>query len=142
MYNENRNGENICANIGKEYFGRGKEKTARKKMKLELEKVAGTVVSAVVTAMVIGAAAIVWRGATTVDAKVNQATHDLSVQAAYITKAVDMLETEVLELKKLVKSLADHQEAYHHNIEVPQEQFIQRQLPEIRKGFRKRKGEQ
>ena len=42
-------------------------------MKLELEKVAGTVVSAVVTAMVIGAAAIVWRGATTVDAKVNQA---------------------------------------------------------------------
>jgi hypothetical protein len=110
-------------------------------MKLELEKVAGTVVSAVVTAMVIGAAAIVWKGATTVDDKVNQATHDLSVQAAYITKAVDMLEAEVLELKNLVKSLADHQEAYHHNIEVPQEQFIQKQLPEIRKGFRKRKGE-
>ena len=108
-------------------------------MKLELEKVAGTVVSAVVTAMVIGAAAIVWKGATTVDDKVNQATHDLSVQATYITEAVDMLETEVLELKKLVKPLADHQEAYHHNIEVPQEQFIQRQLPEIRKGFRRKK---
>ena len=108
-------------------------------MKLELEKIAGTVVSAVVTAMVIGAAAIVWRGATTVDAKVNQATHDLSIQATYITDAVDMLETEVLELKKLVKSLADHQKEYHHDIEVPQEQFIQRQLPEIRKGFRKRK---
>ena len=107
-------------------------------MKLELEKIAGTAVSAVITAMVIGAAAIVWKGATTVDDKVNQATHDLSVQAAYITEAVDMLEAEVLELKKLVKSLADHQEAYHHNIEVPQEQFIQRQLPEIRKGFRKR----
>ena len=97
-------------------------------MKLELEKVAGTVVSAVVTAMVIGAAAIVWKGATTVDDKVNQATHDLSVQAAYTTEAVDMLETEVLELKKLVKSLADHQEAYHHNIEIPQEQFIQMDL--------------
>ena len=50
-----------------------------------------------------------------------------------------MLEAEVLELKTLVKSLADHQEAYHHSIEVPQEQFIQRQLPEIRKGFQKRK---
>jgi hypothetical protein len=108
-------------------------------MKLELEKVAGTVVSAVVTAMVIGAAAIVWRGATTVDEKVNQATHDLSIQATYITDAVDMLETEVLELKKLVKSLADHQKEYHHEIEIPQEQFIQRQLPEIRKGFRKRR---
>ena len=108
-------------------------------MKLELEKVAGTVVSAVVTAMVIGAAAIVWRGATTVDAKVNQATRDLSVQATYIRDAVDMLETEVLELKKLVKSLADHQKEYHHEIEIPQEQFIQRQVPEIRKGFRKRK---
>jgi len=108
-------------------------------MKLELEKVAGTVVSAVVTAMVIGAAAIVWKGATTVDDKVNQATQDLSIQAAYITEAVDMLETEVLELKKLVKSLADHQKEYHHAIEIPQEQFIQRQLPEIRKGFRKRK---
>jgi len=107
-------------------------------MKLELEKIVGTAVSAVVTAMVIGAAAIVWRGATTVDAKVNQATQDLSIQATYITEAVDMLETEVLELKKLVKALADHQEEFHHEIEIPQEQFIQRQLPEIRKGFRKR----
>ena len=108
-------------------------------MKLELEKIAGTAVSAVITAMVIGAAAIVWKGATTVDDKVNQATHDLSVQAAYITEAVDMLETEVLELKKLVKSLAIHQKEFHQEIEIPQEQFIQRQLPEIRKGFQKRK---
>lgn len=107
-------------------------------MKLELEKIAGTAVSAVITAMVIGAAAIVWKGATTVDDKVNRATEELSVQATYITEAVDMLETEVLELKKLVKALADHQESYHHNIEVPQEQFIQKQLPEIRKGFRQR----
>ena len=106
-------------------------------MKLELEKIVGTAVSAVVTAMVIGAAAIVWKGATTVDAKVNQATEDLSLQAAYITEAVVMLETEVRELKKIVKSLADHQEAFHHEIEIPEEQFIQRRLPEIRKGFRK-----
>ena len=106
-------------------------------MKLELEKIIGTAVSAVVTAMVIGAAAIVWKGATTVDAKVNQATEDLSLQAAYITQAVDMLEAEVLELKTIVKSLADHQEAFHHEIEIPEEQFIQRRLPEIRKGFRK-----
>ena len=108
-------------------------------MKLELEKIIGTAVSAVVTAMVIGAAAIVWKGATTVDAKVNQATEYLSLQAAYITEAVVMLETEVRELKKIVKSLADHQEAFHHEIEIPEEQFIQRQLPEIRKGFRKKK---
>ena len=107
-------------------------------MKLELEKVAGTVVSAVVTAMVIGAAAIVWKGATTVDAKVNQATDDLSLQAAYITQAVDMLEAEVLELKIIVKDLAAHQKEFHREIEIPEEQFIQRQLPEIRKGFRKR----
>ena len=106
-------------------------------MKLELEKIAGTVVSAVVTAMVIGAAAIVWKGATTVDTKVNRATEELSVQSAYITDAVVMLESEVLELKQLVKALADHQKEYDHNIENPQEQFIQRQLPEIRKGFRK-----
>ena len=106
-------------------------------MKLELDKIVGTAVSAVVTAMVIGAAAIVWKGATTVDAKVNQATEDLSLQAAYITQAVDMLEAEVLELKTIVKSLADHQEAFHHEIEIPEEQFIQKQLPEIRKGFRK-----
>jgi len=111
-------------------------------MKLELEKIAGTAVSAVITAMVIGAAAIVWKGATTVDDKVNRATEELSVQSAYITDAVVMLEAEVLELKKIVKSLADHQEAYHHNIEIPQEQFIQRQLPEIRKGFRKIKGKE
>ena len=108
-------------------------------MKLELDKIVGTAVSAVVTAMVIGAAAIVWKGATSVDAKVNQATQDLSIQATYITEAVDMLETEVRELKKIVKSLADHQEAFHHEIEIPEEQFIQRQLPEIRKGFRKKK---
>ena len=107
-------------------------------MKLELDKIVGTAVSAVVTAMVIGAAAIVLRGATTVDAKVNQATDDLSLQAAYITEAVDMLETEVRELKTIVKSLADHQKEFHHEIEIPQEQFIQRQLPEIRKGFQKR----
>ena len=106
-------------------------------MKLELEKIAGTVVSAVVTAMVIGAAAIVWKGATTVDDKVNRATEELSVQSEYITDAVVMLESEVLELKQLVKALADHQKEYDHNIEIPQEQFIQRQLPEIRKGFRK-----
>jgi hypothetical protein len=107
-------------------------------MKLELEKIVGTAVSAVVTAMVIGAAAIVWRGATTVDAKVNQATDDLSLQAAYITQAVDMLEAEVLELKIIVKDLAAHQKEFHREIEIPEEQFIQRQLPEIRKGFRKR----
>ena len=106
-------------------------------MKLELEKIAGTVVSAVVTAMVIGAAAIVWKGVTTVDDKVNRATEELSVQSEYITDAVVMLEAEVLELKQLVKALADHQKEYDHNIEVPQEQFIQRQLPEIRKGFPK-----
>ena len=108
-------------------------------MKLELEKVAGTVVSAVVTAMVIGAAAIVWKGATTVDDKVNQATQDLSMQATYITQAVDMLEAEVLELKTIVKELAAHQKEFHREIEIPQEQFIQRQLPEIRKGFQNRK---
>jgi hypothetical protein len=108
-------------------------------VKLELEKIAGTAVSAVITAMVIGAAAIVWKGATTVDDKVNQATEELSIQSAYITDAVDMLETEVLELKKIVKSLADHQKEYKHEIKIPQEQFIQRQLPEIRKGFQKRK---
>jgi hypothetical protein len=108
-------------------------------MKLELEKIVGTAVSAVVTAMVIGAAAIVWRGATTVDAKVNQATDDLSLQAAYITQAVDMLEAEVLELKIIVKDLAAHQKEFHREIEIPEEQFIQRQLPEIRKGFRARK---
>jgi len=107
-------------------------------MKIELEKIAGTVVSAVVTAMVIGAAAIVWKGATTVDDKVNRATEDLSLQASYITEAVVMLETEVRELKSIVKSLADHQKEFHHEIEIPQEQFIQRQLPEIRKGFPKR----
>ena len=107
-------------------------------MKLELEKIVGTAVSAVVTAMVIGAAAIVWRGATTVDAKVNQATDDLSLQAAYITQAVDMLEAEVLELKIIVKDLAAHQKEFHREIEIPEDQFIQRQLPEIRKGFRKR----
>ena len=108
-------------------------------MKLELEKIVGTAVSAVVTAMVIGAAAIVWRGATTVDAKVNQATDDLSLQAAYITQAVDMLEAEVLELKIIVKDLAAHQKEFHREIEIPEEQFIQKQLPEIRQGFRRRK---
>ena len=108
-------------------------------MKLELEKIVGTAVSAVVTAMVIGAAAIVWKGATTVDAKVNQATDDLSLQAAYITQAVDMLEAEVLELKIIVKDLAAHQKEFHREIEIPEEQFIQRQLPEIRQGFRRRK---
>ena len=107
-------------------------------MKLELEKIAGTVVSAMVTAMVIGAAAIVWKGATTVDDKVNQATQDLSMQATYITQAVDMLEAEVLELKTIVKDLAAHQKEFHREIEIPQEQFIQRQLPEIRKGFQNR----
>ena len=108
-------------------------------MKLELEKIVGTVVSTMVTAMVIGAAAIVWRGATTVDAKVNQATQDLSMQATYITQAVDMLEAEVLELKIIVKELAAHQKEFHREIEIPEEQFIQRQLPEIRKGFRREK---
>ena len=107
-------------------------------MKLELERIVGTAVSAVVTAMVIGAAAIVWKGATTVDDKVNQATQDLSMQATYITQAVDMLEAEVLELKTIVKELAAHQKEFHREIEIPQEQFIQRQLPEIRKGFRER----
>jgi len=34
MTPENRNGESICANIGKEYFGRGKGKIVRKKIKI------------------------------------------------------------------------------------------------------------
>jgi len=35
MVPNHRNGESICANIGKEYFGRGKGETVRKKMKLD-----------------------------------------------------------------------------------------------------------
>lgn len=46
-------------------------------MKIEYEKVVTNAVSALVVATFMGAAAIVWRGATTVDSKVQQTRADM-----------------------------------------------------------------
>lgn len=94
---------------------------------MNIDKIVTNTISTLVTAIVVGACAIVWKGATTVDDKVNEATQELATQAEYITKAVELLEAEVLALKKVVADM-DNQE-----VEVPTKQFIQKQLPKIRR---------
>lgn len=99
-------------------------------MKVNLENILTSAVGTLVTAIVVGACAIVWKGATTVDEKVNAATEELSIQAEYITDAVDMLENEVMELKRIVKTLSENK-PLQTEVEIPTKQFIQKKLPKI-----------
>ena len=71
---------------------------------------------------------------TTVDAK-KPSDSRLSVQAAYITEAVGHIRMPKCWSLRNVKALAEHQKEFHHEIEIPQEQFIQR-LPEMRKALK------
>ena len=68
-------------------------------MKLEWDKIVSNAVSTIVTMIVVGAGVIIWKGATTVDDKVNDATAVLKEQADYMQKAVEVIQSEMVTMK-------------------------------------------
>ena len=64
--------------------------------KVNWNQVLTTVVATFLAAIIVGAAAIVWKGATTVDLKVKKATSILADTVEYTKKAVNILEKEMI----------------------------------------------
>jgi len=65
-------------------------------MSINWGSVQTNVVSTIVCSIVVGAFAIVWKGATTVDEKVNKAVVVLKDQGSYIEKALEALQKELV----------------------------------------------
>ena len=113
-------------------------------MSVSWSRIQENVISAVIIGIVAGAGAIVWKGATTVDEKVNDAnagleqqTTALQEQADYIKKAIGLLEREARESKRrddeiiqALNELREEKEALK-SPEIPEEDFIQRELPKL-----------
>jgi len=69
-------------------------------MKIDWDKIVTNALSTVITGIVVSALVILWKGATTVDEKVREATHDLNLQAEYMSNAVVVLQQEAFDLHK------------------------------------------
>jgi hypothetical protein len=123
-------------------------------MSIDWEKIQTNVISAIIIAIVAGAGAIVWKGATTVDNKVDNATmalrettDQLQDQANYMTGIVEIVQQEVFILReqnhKLVRAIntlikEKYPEAGKEYMlleieEMPEENYIQQKLPELKK---------
>lgn len=59
-----------------------------------------SVITSTVTVVFLGAGAVLWKGATTVDEKVNAAKESLSLQSDYLKKAIEVIEEEVIKLRE------------------------------------------
>ena len=63
-------------------------------MRIDWGKIITNAVSTLITAIIIGACAIVWQGATTVDKKVNDATQNTNQTVNYVKDLVEILQEE------------------------------------------------
>jgi len=68
-------------------------------MKINWDQIVTNTVSALITAIVIGAAVIVWKGATSVDQKVTMSTQNIKTTVVYAKEAVDVMQQEMLQLR-------------------------------------------
>lgn len=68
-------------------------------MNISWEKIVNGTLQTLITTIIIGAAIIVWNGATSVDKKVTAATSSLQQTIDYTKKAVELLETELVQIK-------------------------------------------
>jgi hypothetical protein len=81
---------------------------------MEWEKILTSALSTLVGALIVGACAIVWTGATSVDDKINAALAEQDQQFAsllnqrdYMVEAVKILESELIDLNKRVNDLTE-----------------------------------
>jgi hypothetical protein len=107
-----------------------------------------TTVSSLVVLIIGGAGAIVWKEATSVNDKVDNATQGYRDQQAYMEKAVETLQAELIELRKqnneLIAAIEDVRRVVDPEWEksgkvgfpkarpVPKEDYIQQMLPQLR----------
>ena len=107
-------------------------------MAIEWSKVQTNVVSTVIVSIVIGALIIVWRGATSVDDKVEKGIKAISETQAVLGPKVDRLESRVEQIIELLRE-SDPSSAKvrrrdleplrePHESRLPVEQMIQRRL--------------
>jgi len=64
-------------------------------LNINWNQVLTTVISTFLAAIIVGAAAVVWKGATTVDTTVKTATQELERTIKFTVKAVDVVEKEI-----------------------------------------------
>ena len=104
-------------------------------LKDNIAKLVFAATTALVVSIVCGAAAIVWKGVTTIDDQVKSSTAVISKQSDYLIKTIEVLQRE-LRLEK--EQRMDDDNIILHSINQKQvirdyrpEDFIQKQLPPV-----------
>lgn len=76
-------------------------------MKIEFDKVMTNAVSALVVTVILGAAAIMWRGATTVDSKVQQTRADLEHLINVLSDQLASYQSQLTTFSNQLNTLAE-----------------------------------
>lgn len=121
-------------------------------MKIDFGKIVTNALSTLVAAVFVGACVIVWREATTVQDKIDNAMDAILLQSEYTQQAVEVLQSEMFDFKKtqniLLKRIVETEPLKHYKksdesppVDLlalpmiptlePKKDFIQRRLPNI-----------
>ena len=76
-------------------------------MDFDWEKIFNGAIQTLVTSIIIGAGIIIWNGATSVDKKVTSATSTLEQTITYTKKAVELLQSELIQIKNQNSNLVE-----------------------------------
>ena len=97
-----------------------------------------TTISTLIVTILVSAAAIVWKEATSVDDKVEKATETLQEQSDYMKKAVNLLQDEIIEIKKqnneliqAINEVAKKDKTKLQPKKIPEPDYIQQRLPKM-----------
>ena len=104
-------------------------------LKDNIAKLVFAATTALVVSIVCGAAAIVWKGVTTIDDQVKSSTQVLNKQSEYLVKTIEVIQKE-LKLEK--EQRMDDDNIILHSVNKGQvirdylpDDFIQKQLPPV-----------
>lgn len=78
-------------------------------MKIEFDRIVTNAVSAIVVAVVMGAAAIVWRGATTVDSKVRETRADMEHLITSLSDKLGAYQVQLTTISNQLNDVLKHQ---------------------------------
>jgi hypothetical protein len=76
-------------------------------MKIKWEKIVNNAISTLIATVFVGAAIIVWNGATSVDKKVTAAKITLEQTIDYTKKAVELVQSELVKIKEQNSNLVE-----------------------------------
>jgi hypothetical protein len=108
-------------------------------MKIDYNDIVSKAMATFVAAVIIGAGALVWREAMSVESRVHEATRALEEQAAYLQKTVEVVEKELVdekngrqlaekEINRLIEELKNN---YSNDLSIPADSPINQPAEEV-----------